>query len=144
MEDADQHPWLYYSAVTADHLYRVRTADLNDVDLSADELGSKVEIFYNNKTHSDGITSDDAGNIYITDPENFAIHRIGPDRQMDTLFKDPKLRWPDGFSFGPDGYLYFTCSSLQHVVWKGKASIDAHAPYHIFRFRPGTTAAPGQ
>ncbi len=136
--------WLYYSAVTGDHLYRVRTVDLNDERLTPDELAAKVEIFYENKTHSDGITMDDAGNVYVTDPEHFAVHRIGADRGMDTLFKSPRLRWPDGFSFGPDGYLYLACSSLQHVVWKGRASVDAHAPYHIYRFKPGTTAVAGQ
>jgi sugar lactone lactonase YvrE len=136
--------WLYYAAVTGDHLYRIRTRDLNDETLSAADLEARVEIYYENKTHSDGITSDDADNIYITDPEHFAIHRIDAGRVMTTLFKDERLRWPDGFSFGPDGYLYFTCSSLQHVIWKGRAHVDAHAPYHIFRFRPGTKAAPGQ
>lgn len=136
--------WLYYSAVTGEHMYRIRTADLKNEALSAEELGARVEIFYENKTHSDGITTDDAGNIYVTDPEHFAIHRINADRTMTTLFKDQSLRWPDGFSFGPDGYLYFTCSSLQHVIFKGKANVDAHAPYHIFRWKPGVSAAAGQ
>ncbi len=136
--------WLYYSAVTGEHMYRIRTADLNDEALSAADLGERVEIFYENKTHSDGITTDDAGHIYITDPEHFAIHRINADRTMTTLFKDKRLRWPDGFSFGPDGYLYVTCSALQHVIFKGAANVDAHAPYHIFRWKPGASAAAGQ
>lgn len=139
-----QGRWLYYAAVTGEHLYRVRTADLNDESLSPAELAARVEVFFENKTHSDGITIDDEGNVYVTDPEHFAVHRISAEREMTTLFKDPKLRWPDGFSFGPDGYLYLSCSALQHVVWKGAANIDAHAPYHIFRFRPGPAAAPGQ
>jgi len=37
---------------------------------------------------------------------------LAPDRTLRTLGKDPKLRWPDGLSFGPDGWLYVSCSAL--------------------------------
>jgi len=56
---------------------------------------------------------------------------------------------PNGFNgvnslFGPDGWVYVTCSSLQHVLFIGADHMRAHAPFQIFRFKPGTTAAPGQ
>jgi len=57
--------------------------------------------------------------------------------------KDPRLRWPDGFSFGPDGWLYVTCSSLQHVMFRTTAHMRANAPYQVFRFKPGPTGVPG-
>jgi hypothetical protein len=59
------------------------------------------------------------------------------------VVKDPMLRWPDGLSFGPDGWLYLTCSSLQHVLFVSGATMRAHAPYQIYRFRPGATAPAG-
>jgi sugar lactone lactonase YvrE len=134
--------WLYYAPVNGDRMYRVPTAALEDPALAAEALAAKVED-YGPKTISDGLSSDDAGNVYVTDPEHSAVLRLGPDRALATLTKDAKLRWPDGLSFGPDGWLYVTCSSLQHVLFVAPGHQNAHAPYHVFRFKPGATAAPG-
>lgn len=134
--------WLYFAAVTATRMYRVRARDLDNLYLSADELAARVEVF-GDKTLSDGITTDDAGGIYLTDPQHDAVVRMNADASLTTLVRDDRLRWPDGFSFGPDGYLYVTCSALQHVIMKSADHVAAHAPYHIFRFKPGASATPG-
>jgi sugar lactone lactonase YvrE len=135
--------WLYYGSVTGDRMYRIATKDLNDTALSPEALAAKVEDFAP-KTLSDGLTMDVADNIYVSDMEHSAILSLGPDRHLKTLLKDPRLRWPDGFSFGPDGWLYVSCSSLQHVLFISKDHMRAHAPYQIFRFRPGPEGMPGQ
>jgi len=137
-----QGEWLYYGAVTGDRMYRVSTRYLNDASLSPADLAAKVEDFAP-KTLSDGLTMDVAGNIYISDMEHSAILTLGPDRRLTTLLKDPRLRWPDGFSFGPDGWLYVTCSSLHHVMFMSAAHRSANAPYQIFRFKPGSEGVPG-
>lgn len=134
--------WLYYAPVNGDRMFRVPTAALDDASLSPEALAAQVED-YGPKTISDGLSSDDAGNVYLTDPEHSAVLTLGPDRKLTTLVKDPKLRWPDGLSFGPDGWLYLTCSSLQHVLFVPPGHQAAHAPYHVFRFKPGPTAPPG-
>ena len=135
--------WLYYGAVTASRMYRVHTADLLDEKLEAGTLASRVEVFAD-KTLSDGLTTDDAGNVYLGDMEHSAIHRLRPDGALETLLADSRLRWPDGFSFGPEGYLYVTCSALQQVLFLPETSVRAAAPYQIWRFKPGATARPGQ
>ena len=135
--------WLYYGAVNDDRMWRVRTADLNNAALSPVALGALVED-YGPKTLSDGLTIDDADNLFVSDMEHSAVLQLGPDRKLVTLLKDERLRWPDGFSFGPDGWVYVTCSSLQHVLFIGADHMRANAPYQIFRFKPGSTAAPGQ
>jgi len=135
--------YLYFGAVTATKMYRVPVDALHDDGLTNRQLAEKVEAWAD-KTESDGITSDDAGNLYLSDPEHDAIVRLKPDRSLETLFSDARLRWPDGFSFGPDGWLYVSCSALQHVILKSRDHVEAHAPYHIYRFKPGTTATPGQ
>ena len=135
--------WLYYGAVTADRMYRIATRDLNDASLSPLALSAKVENFAP-KPLTDGLTTDAQDNIYLSDMEHSAVLTLDPDRHLTTLVKDARLRWPDGFSFGPDGWLYVTCSSLQDVLFVSAAHMRAHAPYQIFRFQPGPAAAPGQ
>jgi sugar lactone lactonase YvrE len=134
--------WLYYGAVTGSRMYRIRTADLLDTQLDASTLGSRVETFAD-KTLSDGLTTDDAGNVYLGDMEHSAIHRLLPDGTLETMLADARLRWPDGFSFGPDGWLYVTCSALQQVLFRPESKIREAAPYQIWRFQPGAAAAAG-
>jgi sugar lactone lactonase YvrE len=135
--------WLYYGPVTGGTLWRVRTADLNDASLSPEALGARVEPV-GPKPISDGASTDDQGRIYLTDPEHSAVLAVEPGKPLRTLVKDPMLRWPDGLSFGPDGWLYVTCSALQDVLFRSAVARQAHAPYQIYRFKPGGTAAPGQ
>lgn len=135
--------WLYYAPLNGGVLYRIKVSALNDETLSEKEIGEQVEKFAD-ITMSDGITTDDAGNIYITDMENSAIHRVDREGKLQTLFKDfRRLRWPDGFSFGPCGVLYFTDSALQDVMMKSAGRIKKMRPYYIYRFRPGFPADPG-
>lgn len=134
--------WLYYGAVTGSRLYRMRASDLNDPSLSPAELGARVEDFAA-KTLSDGITMDVEDNLYLSDMEHSAIVRLGQDRRLTTLLEDARLRWPDGFSFAPEGWLYVTCSSLQNVLFVSRDEVPAHAPYQIFRFQPGVAGIPG-
>ena len=86
---------------------------------------------------------DSDGNVYLSDMEHNAVVLLKPDRSLQTLLKDEKLRWPDGFSFGPDGWLYITCSALQHILFTHHSSREENAPYQIFRVRPGNAGVPG-
>ncbi len=134
--------WLYYGSVSGDRMYRVRAADLRDPTLDDAALGAKVED-YAAKTLSDGITTDLAGNVYLSDMEHSAVVLLKPDRTLETLIQDPRLRWPDGFSFGPDDWLYVTCSSLHHVLFLDADVMRAHAPYQVYRFKPGEKGISG-
>jgi len=134
--------WLYFAPVTDEHMHRIRVTDLNNLALTAEQLEQKVERF-GEKTMSDGITSDASGNLYLSDLEHSAIIKMKRDGSMETLIKDKKLRWPDGFSFGPDGWLYVTASSLHSVIAKPDRYIAEHGPYQIYRLQTNAIAEPG-
>ncbi|HUS24239.1 MAG TPA: L-dopachrome tautomerase-related protein [Candidatus Binatia bacterium] len=127
--------WLYFAPVTSLNMYRVRTADLRDAALPPAGLAGRVEV-HAPKTMSDGIILDPQDTLYMAEPEHSAIVALRADRTLVTLLKDDRLRWPDGFSWGPDGWLYFTCSSLHQVIGQLPSSVRDHAPYQVFRFRP--------
>ena len=135
--------WLYFGPLSGDRMYRIRTADLDDETITPQDLAARVED-YGPKTISDGITTDVAGNVYLSDPEHSAVVRLTPERKLETLVKDGRLRWPDGFSFGPDGWLYVTASDLQDVLFVSRSHMRASAPFQIFRFKPGTQGVPGR
>ena len=127
--------YLYYASISADQLYRSPYASLVDASLSPSQLASVVEAV-GEKTMTDGLAMDTQGNVYLSDLENSAIVRKLPTGELQTLLKSASIRWPDGFSFGPEGYLYFTCSSLQQVIGRDQDEITQNAPYQIYRFMP--------
>jgi sugar lactone lactonase YvrE len=134
--------WLYFAPVTDRHIYRVRAADLDDPTLAGEQLADRVETWAT-KTMSDGLSIDVEDNLYLTDLEHSAIVRLGADGGLETLVRDDRLRWPDGLSFGPDGWLYVTCSALQQVIGRTPGQVRAAAPFQIYRFRPGVEGVPG-
>ena len=135
--------WLYYGALNGSGLYRVRLKDLRNQSLPAPQLNSRVERF-SDKPLSDGFSIDSSGGVYITDVEHNAIFRAGPDRSLTTLLHSPEIRWPDALSFGPDGYLYVADSALPELILQSNEHIQSHAPFKIFRFKPGFDGVPGQ
>lgn len=139
LDDAGE--WLYFAPLTSRTLWRVRAADLDDESLERAALEARVERFAD-KTMSAGIAIDAQGTLYLTDIEHSAIVALGQDRKLRTLLSDARLRWPDGLSFGPDGWLYVTCSSLDRVILRGADEVRASAPYQIFRFKPGASGVP--
>ncbi len=134
--------WLYFGAVTAQHLYRVQVADLLDTRLTPPALAERVQRFAP-KTVTDGLTSDDLGRLYLSDPEHSRIVLMQPDGSLQTLIQSDALRWPDGFSFGPDGDLYIACSALHHVLGRLAWQIDAAGPFPLYRLRLGVAATAG-
>lgn len=134
--------WLYFSAVTNNYMYRVASALLRDPELPSNALKRRIQRV-GLKTMSDGLSSDNAGNIYISDPEHSAILRMSPRGQLTTLVRDPRLRWPDGFSFGPNANLYVTASSLHQIIGLPPSNVAKHAPYQVFRLKNDIPGQPG-
>lgn len=135
--------WLTFGAMAHDTLYRIPTSALLDEQLTDTALGERVEAL-GRKVLSDGLSADLSGNVYITDVEHGAVLRMAPGGELTTIVKSPRIRWADGLSFGPNGWLYLADSALPEVVLRTRAHIKGHGPYHVYRFRPGTAGTPGQ
>lgn len=131
--------WLYYSTLNGINMYRIRTSDLVNKDLTDEQLAERLEL-YGEKPVCDGISVDSANNIYISDLQSEAIGVIRPDRTYSYLITDPRISWPESFSFGPDGYLYFVTSKLHLSAPLNKGVNKAKPPFYVFRIKP---LAPG-
>jgi sugar lactone lactonase YvrE len=135
--------WLYFGALSGSGLYRVRLGDLLNLSAPYSQIAAGVER-YANKPLSDGLSLDNEGSVYITDVEHNAIFRVSGDRELHTLIRSGKVRWPDALSFGPDGWLYIADSALSDVILQSHEHIKSKGPYKIFRFQPGAEGTPGQ
>ncbi|MEM1174417.1 MAG: L-dopachrome tautomerase-related protein [Pseudomonadota bacterium] len=135
--------WLYYGALNGSGLYRVRLRDLRDTNLPLVQMAARVERV-SNKPLSDGMSADLAGNVYLTAVEHNALFRVDTRGKLATLVTDPRIRWPDALSFGPDNWLYVADSALSEVVFRPKEHIESQSPYGIYRLRLETGGIPGQ
>jgi hypothetical protein len=135
--------WLYVGAMASKSLWRVRVADLQDIALSAAQLAAKVER-YADKPQCDGLTIDAQDTVYLTGVEDGVVWSLDAQKRLTALAGHPKLRWPDGLSFGPDNFIYVADSDIPDVMLKSRAHIQAAGPFHLFRFKATGTAPAGQ
>jgi sugar lactone lactonase YvrE len=135
--------WLYFGPMHGLAMYRLRTSDLRDPGLSADDLGQRVQRWAD-KPISDGISIDTAGNLYLGELSANGIGVITPDRRYRMLVKDPRLSWVDAFSFGPDGYLYTVANQLHRTAVLNAGEDITRPPYLILRMRPLADGIPGR
>ena len=135
--------WVYYGAMTHDTMYRIKVSDLLDESLSEGALAARVEPV-GKKPLNDGLSTDSAGNLLITDVEHGSVVRMTPRGEIETLIASPRIRWADALSYGPDGWLYVADSAIPDQMLRSKAHIEESAPYHVFRFKPGIDGVPGQ
>ncbi|GLQ29863.1 L-dopachrome tautomerase-related protein [Litoribrevibacter albus] len=133
---------LYYASVSGDMLYSLPTRHLKYAKANDHILMGFVKPV-GRKTMTDAMSTDDQGRLYLTDIEHSAIVRMSADGHRETLLKTETLRWPDGLSFGPDGYLYITCSALHQVLGKLPSDIRDKAPYQVYRVKTDATALAG-
>jgi sugar lactone lactonase YvrE len=131
--------WLYFGTMNGTSMFRIRTSDLNDAHLTHGQLAQRVER-YSDKPICDGISVDNAGNIYISDLQTKSIGVITPTRHYRTIVTDPRISWPESFSFGPDGYLYFVASQLHLSAPLNEGVKKSQPPFYVFRIKP---LAPG-
>ncbi len=126
---------LYYCPINGTKLYAVSTAMLRDRTKSDSQVAATVRIV-TGKMPSDGLESDAAGNVYMTDPVTDSIHRWNPKTGLtETLAHDPRILWPDTMSMAADGYLYFTSNQLNDQPTMHNGQDLRRKPYQLFRLK---------
>ncbi len=102
---------VYYQALTGRTMYRISGAALRHFDISERTLSKRVERVGETGA-SDGLIFSPDGYVYISALEHDAIFRATPEGRVETVVQDKQIAWPDSFSFGPEGKLYFTTSRI--------------------------------
>lgn len=126
---------LYYCPINGTKLYAVSTAMLRDRTKSDAQVAGTVRIV-TGKMPSDGLETDAAGNVYMTDPVTDSIHRWNPQTGLtETIAHDPRILWPDTMSVATDGYLYFTSNQLHRQPTMHNGQDERQKPYQLFRLR---------
>ena len=128
--------WLYFAPMNKDKVYRVRMTDLINPSLTPAALSAKVEA-YADKPDNGGLSIDEANNLYLTEVGERAIGVIPADsRQYRTYVHDERMVWPDGVSYGKQGYLYSGAAQLPLSAPLNNGNAENSPPYYIFRFKP--------
>jgi sugar lactone lactonase YvrE len=127
---------LYFCPLSSRHLYSVPTAALRDPAISEAALGKLVRDL-SEKGASDGLEADAKGYVYAGDYEHHAVRRYDG-RSWQTIAQSPEIQWPDTFSIGTDGYLYFTVNQLDRQPNFHEGRDLRQKPYKLLRMRIGT------
>lgn len=124
--------YLYFQAVTAKTLYRVKTSVLRDNPSAAASSVEKVADTF----PVDGLWMDKKGRLYLSDLTHDAVSRLLPNGKIETVATDKRLQWPDTFSEGPDGSIYITASHINDSPKYNEGLSVRKLPYTVFKIAP--------
>ena len=125
---------LFYCPLIGRSLSSVGVDALVDEKLPDEKVAATVKT-EERKFASDGLESDAAGNVYLTDWEHNAINVRQPDGTYKTLVNDARLWWPDTLSVAADGYLYVTANQLHRQGKFNWGNDLRQKPYYLFRYK---------
>lgn len=135
--------WIYYGPLNGTKVYRIKTEDLLNYNLSDEELDSKIET-YSSKPNNGGMSIDKEENIYMTAVESKSIVVVLSENQSTyTIAKNPNMVWPDGVSYNHiDGYMYVSAAQVNNGSIFNNGENMVTKPFYIFRFKPIVEGAP--
>lgn len=128
--------YLYYHALTGKTLYRVPTNLLRDDGVPDSAIAEGVEKVAQTVV-TDGMVMDKAGNIYHTALEQNAIVRFTPSKNVETVVKHDRIKWPDSMALhqAKEGglELYFTTSQIHRMPRFNDGNSTRTVPYGVFK-----------
>ena len=135
---------LYWQAIKGKTLYSLPTdaltgwaaSTLVPEALSDRSLAGKTAQVGENGPADGLMISRHDGRMYVTSPQDDSVKardlKGGP---LQVVVHDPRLRWPDTFSEGPDGTVYFTTSHIQDSAFY-KLDAPAALPTELWSLKP--------
>lgn len=137
---------LYWQAIKGKTLYSLPTSALNPglttavtpEALEDTTLRGKVEAVGENGPADGLIISKHDGKMYVTGPQTNSIGIRDLSQKggrPTTLLQDDKLHWPDTFSEGADGTIFFTTSHIQDSAFFQEGAPIA-LPTELWSFMP--------
>ncbi|WP_075794474.1 L-dopachrome tautomerase-related protein [Massilia putida] len=126
---------LYWTVTTGTHAYAIPTAPLRDPHARPAMLATRVRDLGDVGGNTDGIVTDQAGNLYITDVTRNGIVRYDPHTGTLALqAASDGVRWPDTPAIGPDGDVVFTASNLNgHFAGQVKPGEERYELWRLKR-----------
>ena len=125
--------YLYYHALTAHTLYRIKTSFLTDEKIAEKELESKIENVGQTPA-PDGMLEGLDGSVYLTDLEGSAIVRWDPEsKRVEQVIADKRLLWPDTLSWGSNGEIYVTASQIENMPRFNNGKSTRTEPYKLWK-----------
>lgn len=129
---------LFYCPLSSRQLYSVSVDALSNPKLTDAQVAKTVVKLGDKGGGADGLESDAANNLYITNYEHNAIVRRNAKGQYETLIHDLRLMWPDTLCLATDGYLYFTVNQLHRQAQFHNSAEARERPYALMRTKIGT------
>jgi len=124
--------YLYYHALTARTLYRIRTSILKDPALSGKSVADNVERLAVTGA-VDGMVMDEEDNLYFTALEENAVKCYRQNGKIENIVRADQLQWPDSLSISPDDYLYITASQIHRMPRFNNGRDRRVLPYKFFK-----------
>ncbi|MEM8995213.1 MAG: L-dopachrome tautomerase-related protein [Acidobacteriota bacterium] len=131
-----EYEWVYFGALNGRTIYRVPAASF---DGEGAAVAGSIEK-HGTKSFSDGITIDNAGNIYVADIEAHGIGVATAEGYRVAARVPEGQSWPDGLGFDADGYLYVTVNQLDKAPAMNAGTEKGSGEYMVLRMKP---LAPG-
>ncbi|KJZ15129.1 hypothetical protein TW85_05870 [Marinomonas sp. S3726] len=107
---------LYWTNLTGNALYSLPTEILRDPTSNSTIIENSVTLETILPSNTDGITADNAGNLYMTALSLDGVMKYDTStRKVSRFIHNPEMNWPDTLSWGPDNSLYIISNNLN--VW---------------------------
>ena len=104
---------LYWTNLTGNHLYSLPTVVMRDAQATGTDIENAVKVEAVLPSNTDGMTADNAGNIYMTALSLDGVMRFEEATGRVTRFAhNPEMNWPDTLAWGPDEALYVVSNHL--------------------------------